>query len=150
MRFFYQCDCLFFCKINPLAFHLLISFIRNFVKNDVKYFFNIFIWKRICAIFYSYFLLMYMISFIFSNENRKTKLMKCYTVRYIKISIPKCYLSDFPKTRISPLKSLGNTSFLIIHHVSLKYDNSPYHLGKHNFWRSISPKIEGINNIISV
>ena len=28
----------------------------------------------------------------------KTKLRKCYTVRYIKISIPKCYLSDFPKT----------------------------------------------------
>ena len=36
----------------------------------------------------------------------KTKLMKCYTVRYGKISIPKCYLSDFPKTRTSPLKSL--------------------------------------------
>ena len=76
--------------------------------------------------------------------------MKCYTVRYIKISIPKCYLSDFPKTRISRLKSLGNPSFLIIHHVSLKYDNSSYHLGKHNLWQSISPKIEGINNIISI
>ena len=75
--------------------------------------------------------------------------MKCYTVRYIKISIPKCYLSDFPKTQISPLKSLGNPSFLIIHHVSLYY-NSSYHLGKHNFWQSIPPKIEGINNIISV
>ena len=29
--------------------------------------------------------------------------LKCYTVRYIKISNPKCYLSDFPKTQTSPL-----------------------------------------------
>ena len=31
--------------------------------------------------------------------------MKCYTVRYIKISIPECYPSDFPKNRTSPLSA---------------------------------------------
>ena len=44
---FSQCVCLFFCKIKLPAFHLLISFIRNVVKNDVKYFFSTFIWKRV-------------------------------------------------------------------------------------------------------
>ena len=31
--------------------------------------------------------------------------MKCYAVRYIKINISKCYLSDFPKTRTFPLSA---------------------------------------------
>ena len=33
----------------------------------------------------------------------KTKLMKCYTARCIKISIPKCYLSYVFETRTSAL-----------------------------------------------
>ena len=39
---------------------------------------------------------------VYSAFASAAKLMKCYTVRYIKIGIPKCYLSDSPKTRTSP------------------------------------------------
>ena len=39
----------------------------------------------------------------------RTKVMKCDTVRYIKISIPKCYLGDFPETRTSSLSNLRSS-----------------------------------------
>ena len=72
-------------------------------KTRQRFFQYIYLKKALVA---QYFALIYII------KNRwlipffliKTKLMKCYTVRYIKVSIPKCYLSDFPKTRTSPLR----------------------------------------------
>ena len=96
--------CLFVLLQKELpAFHLLISFIGNVVKNTSKIF-SIYLPEKGfgCAIFCSFYIIKnrWLIPFFLI----KTKLMKCYTVRYIKVSIPKCYLSDFPKTRTSPLR----------------------------------------------